>query len=147
MDQNIDFPNGALVMDSFTMHDQYFDNEAPGYAYLVQYGNKVTQLNIYPVSGGYYHGGTFDADGEWPQIGDTIFKVESTAGEGDDPEHGGAFTWEAVRIVSSRGDMRAMVRDVGDDYGYGAGLRDVLVEPEWEDVAQWLLQQIEGEVT
>lgn len=110
------YPNGArIVRVSPTMGGYWdiFDDENAGRNFFLHDGHV---LIVSPWSGGHYHGGEFDTDGAWPQIGDTIFNIE--------PSHGklGKIEWSAVRIQSSVGDMRAVVRDHGDDYGYGAGL-------------------------
>jgi len=97
------------------------ENDGREYKLVSPNGVGLT-LKIEAWSGGYAHSGEFDADGEWPEVGDKLFAVESSYGYADTDDGENAYEWSAVRIKSTKGDMRAIVRLHDDPYDYGAGL-------------------------
>lgn len=126
------FPDGVTVLRVDPVQsDGCYDNDCNADTALgraIHIGGYV--LMITPWAGGWYHGGEFDTDGEWPQAGDTLFAVETTRGKTERDDGEPPIEWSAIRLISSRGDMRAVVRDYGDNYNYGADLTTVLRKQE-----------------
>jgi hypothetical protein len=112
-----EFPQGARILRvEQPLNDGYWGGGIDDDVGRIFHLERNWFLHVAPEAGGWCHGGSFDTDGVWPEAGDILFGVEESFGKL------GEIDWSAVRIMSTKGDMRAMVRDHGDDYGYGAGL-------------------------